>query len=92
MSCFTPLFKLVNKINPSCHLAALQIELRETLNVAGPRSVVVSVQDCYAGDPGLIPGPSKGDHQSHHHEVMAHLRGYSHQGWMSSLVCSWLGG
>ena len=28
---------------------------------------------------------------SYHHEVMAHLRGYSHQGWVSSQVCSWLG-
>ena len=25
----------------------------------GPHSVSVSVQDCYAGDPGSIPGPDK---------------------------------
>ena len=28
---------------------------------------------------------------SHHHEVMAHLRGYSHQDWVSSHEGSWLG-
>ena len=33
----------------------------------------------------------EGDHRSHHQEVMAHLREYSHQHWVSSQEGSWLG-